>query len=574
MRRLAATALAVLAALALVPAAASAHAYLIRTVPAASVVLSSSPATVQLTYDEAVEPRFALVSVTDVAGHQQTTGRPTRSPGDPDTLAVPVRRLPEGWYLVYWRAISVDGHPVQGAFTYAVGPDPGPAPQFVVPDIATTAAAPQLLVARWVMFVAVMAAIGLLALRLFVVRGLARRLPEVSLRPVSIAFLVAAVVGLVATPVYLDLSVANDSLRSVLDVSALAPLYGVTAFGRGMLDLELLFALFCAAGAAALWLDRPERGPRSVAALAATTGTVLAAAAVVLVPGTAGHAAQTSPRGLTLGFDAVHLLAGSIWLGGLLGLLILAATAGQGRRVATLAAVVPRFSAVAFLAVLVLAGTGLGEALDHLPSVSALTGTGYGQAILVKTGLLGAAVLLASGNLLRARPRLSAAAARPELGEPAGRLLRRLASGEVVLVLGVVFAAAVLSSLAPPPPAFALSDRAVANVGPGTVVHTVQREGYTVQFAVAPNRAAAPNTFSVRLTRAGRPVSGATVTVTFNHTEMEMPQQEYALAEKGPGVYSRAAPALVMVGRWALDFQVTPPGAPPFSALVLDQANG
>jgi hypothetical protein len=29
-----------------------------------------------------------------------------------------------------------------------------------------------------------------------------------------------------------------------------------------------------------------------------------------------------------------------------------------------------------------------------------------------------------------------------------------------------------------------------------------------------------------------------------------------------------------MVGRWALDFQITPPGQPQFSALILDQANG
>ena len=47
--------------------------------------------------------------------------------------------LPEGWYLVYWRAISVDGHPVQGAFTFAIGPNQGPAPQFVVPKISQTA---------------------------------------------------------------------------------------------------------------------------------------------------------------------------------------------------------------------------------------------------------------------------------------------------------------------------------------------------------------------------------------------------------------------------------------------------
>jgi hypothetical protein len=69
-------------------------------------------------------------------------------------------------------------------------------------------------------------------------------------------------------------------------------------------------------------------------------------------------------------------------------------------------------------------------------------------------------------------------------------------------------------------------------------------------------------------------VRGADVTLTFNHTEMQMPQQEYQLSKKGPGVYSRAAPALVMVGKWALDFQITPKSGPPFSAPILDQADG
>jgi copper transport protein len=115
---------------------ASAHAYIVKTVPQASVVLTAPPPEVALTFDEAVEPRFATISVTDAAGHQQATGPPTRSPSNPDTLIVPLKpHLPEGWYLVYWRAISVDGHPVQGAFTFAIGPNQGPAPQFVVPKI-------------------------------------------------------------------------------------------------------------------------------------------------------------------------------------------------------------------------------------------------------------------------------------------------------------------------------------------------------------------------------------------------------------------------------------------------------
>jgi copper transport protein len=55
---------------------------------------------------------------------------------------------------------------------------------------------------------------------------------------------------------------------------------------------------------------------------------------------------------------------------------------------------------------------------------------------------------------------------------------------------------------------------------------------------------------------------------------MQMPQQEYQLTEKQPGVYARNAPALVMVGKWALGFSITPPGGPPFQALILDQADG
>ena len=91
---------------------------------------------------------------------------------------------------------------------------------------------------------------------------------------------------------------------------------------------------------------------------------------------------------------------------------------------------------------------------------------------------------------------------------------------------------------------------------------------------VSPNKAAAPDSFALRITKNGQPVRGANVTLTFNHTEMQMPQQEYQLTETQPGVYSRAAPALVMVGKWALAFQITPKNGPPFTALILDQANG
>jgi copper transport protein len=557
------------------PAVASAHAYLVRTTPAASRVLNSAPATVGLTFDEAVEPRFAIVSVSNAQGTEETTAAVSRSPANPDTLTVPLRPgLPEGWYLVYWRAISVDGHPVQGAFTYAVGPNQGPAPQFPIPHLSATAVTPQLLIARWLMFLSVMTAIGLLALRLLVARPVVRRAPGTSLRALTRACVIAAGVGLVAIPVYLDFSIANDSLRSVFDLSALIPLYRVTAFGRGYVDLELCFALFCVAAGVALWVDRPQRSRRSLAELAAGVGAALAAAAVLLVPGAVGHAGQTSPRGLSVALDAVHLLSGSVWIGGLVGLLVLWVALGGERRIPALSVVVPRFSAVAFVSVLLLLATGIGATIVHMPSVDALWGTSYGVAILVKIGLLAAAVTLASGNLLRSRPRLVAAATQPDLGAGSARLLARLVGGEAVLVTAAVFTAAVLSSLAPPPPAFALESSALAHVGPGRVAATVRRAGYRLQVLVSPNRAAAPDSFALRITRGGIPVRGATVTLAFNHLQMEMPQQEYSLREVSPGIYRRDAPALIMVGPWGLSFSVSPRDAAPFTALIVDQADG
>ncbi len=559
----------------MLPAAASAHAYLIKTVPAASGVLDVPPPNVQLTYDEAVEPRFAIISVTNAAGNQETTGPVSRLPANPNTLVVPLRpRLPEGWYLIYWRAISVDGHPVQGAFTFAVGPNPGPAPRFAVPSIAGSATSLRLLIARWVMFLSVMSAIGLFVFRVLIARPAARRAPGTSLRAVSRAFVIASVIGLLAIPVYLDIATAIDSLRSAFDLGALVPLFRATAFGRGYVDMLVCFALFCLAAWTAVWLDRPDRERRSIAEVVSIAGALASAGAVLLLPGSAGHAAQTSPRGISVILDWLHLITGSLWLGGLIGLIVLWSTVQASLRVSSLSVVVPRFSNVAFCSVLLLLVTGTWATINHMPALDALWLTGYGVAILVKIGLLIAAMALAAGNLLRTKPRLQAGARDPELGEPAARMLRGLISGEAALITAAVFAAAVLSSLAPPPPAFALQNSALANVGPGRVAETVRQAGYTLQVLVTPNKAAAPDSFALRITKNRQPVRAANVTLTFNHTEMQMPQQEYQLTETQPGVYSRAAPALVMVGKWALSFQITPKTGPPFTALILDQANG
>jgi copper transport protein len=574
MKRVALIVLAAAAASLMLPAAAWAHAALLQTTPEASRIVNTPPKQVLLRYSEAAEPRFAIVSVTNAAGDKETTGSPSRSPANADTLFVPLKKLAEGWYLVYWRVISVDGHPVRGAFTFAVGPNAGPAPQFVIPSTSETAATPRLVTARWVAFLSLMAAIGLFVLRIVVARPVVTRVPGTRLRAVTVAFGAASVVALLAIPVYFLLSTAEFALRSFWSFGALFPLVRVSAFGRGWLDLELVFALFVGAGAIAIWLDRPERRQRSVAAVIALAGALGAAAACLLVPGLAGHAAQTSPRGLSLAFDWFHLVAGSVWVGGLIGLVVLAASLPAARRVAALVVCVPRFSNVAFVSVLVLIGAGTGSAVQHMPTIASFWQTSYGKSLLVKIALLAAALLLAAVNLLRNVPRFKAFGTRPELGAPAASLLRRLVAGEALLVSGAVLAAAVLSSLPPPSKALASIGGAKAHVGPGVVDKVVSENGYRLAIRVSPNRAAVPNSFQVAISRGGQPVRNADVTVDFAMLDMEMGQQAYHLSETAPGTYGHAAPALVMVGHWGLSFQIAPPGQKPFTVVLVDKANG
>ena len=574
MRRLVLIALAAAAASLVLPAAAWAHAALLQTTPVASRIVNSPPKQVLLRYSEAVEPRFAIVSVSNAAGDKETAGAPSRSPANADTLVVPLKKLAEGWYLVYWRVISVDGHPVRGAFTFAVGPNAGPAPQFAIPSISETAATPRLVTARWLAFLSLMAAIGLFVLRIVVARPVVARVPGTRLRAVTIAFGTASVVALLTIPVYVLLSTAEFALRSFWSFGALFPLVRVSAFGRSWLDLELVFALFVAAAAVAIWLDQPERRQRSTAALLALAGALGAAAACLLVPGLAGHAGQTSPRGLSLAFDWFHLVAGSVWVGGLIGLVVLAATLPAARRVAALVVCVPRFSNVAFVSVLVLIGAGTGSAVQQMPTLASFWQTSYGKSLLVKIALLAAALLLAAVNLLRNVPRFKAFGTRPELGAPAASLLRRLVAGEALLVSGAVLAAAVLSSLPPPSKALASIGGAKAHVGPGVVDKVVSENGYRLAIRVSPNRAAVPNSFQVAISRGGRPVRNADVTVDFAMLDMEMGQQAYHLSETAPGTYGHAAPALVMVGHWGLSFQIAPPGQKPFTVLLVDKANG
>jgi methionine-rich copper-binding protein CopC len=113
-----AAALCVTAAL-LVPATpAWAHNALRESTPAANASLAAAPRQLELIFVERLDPQFTTIAVTApgdvpaVAGEPAVSGARATQPLKPD--------LPAGTYTVAYRVVSVDGHPVQGSYTFTV----------------------------------------------------------------------------------------------------------------------------------------------------------------------------------------------------------------------------------------------------------------------------------------------------------------------------------------------------------------------------------------------------------------------------------------------------------------------
>lgn len=104
----------------LVPSVASAHAYLVKSVPAGRATLFSSPAKIQLWFNERLEPRYSSISVLDQEGTRVDLDNAQVAPDDPKMLLVGVKQLHGGRYLVKFRVLSVDGHIVEQSFPFTL----------------------------------------------------------------------------------------------------------------------------------------------------------------------------------------------------------------------------------------------------------------------------------------------------------------------------------------------------------------------------------------------------------------------------------------------------------------------
>lgn len=109
-----------LSLLLLAPSVASAHAYLVKSLPAGRATLFASPAKIQLWFNERLEPKYSSVSVLDPNGKRVDADDAHVLAEDPKQLTIGVKQLPAGRYTVKFRVLSVDGHVVEQSFPFTI----------------------------------------------------------------------------------------------------------------------------------------------------------------------------------------------------------------------------------------------------------------------------------------------------------------------------------------------------------------------------------------------------------------------------------------------------------------------
>ncbi|MFF2790393.1 copper resistance CopC/CopD family protein [Streptomyces sp. NPDC058049] len=422
--RLALVLAALLATLFTAASPATAHAALTASDPKDGAVVATAPAQVTLSFSEQVAMGDDSIRVLDPQGKRVDTGE-LRDMCSGNTVRYGTALhtgLPDGTYTVAWQAVSADSHPISGAFTFSIG---APSATDVTLPTAQAGGGPVGIaygIARYAAYAGFTVLVGGAAFILLCWRRGAAERPLQKLVVRAWVTLTAATLAMLVlrTPYTGSGNFSDvfdlDGLRAVLQTKTGASLVSrLLLLGAAALFVAVLFGVY-ARRVAGLGSDEAERaegesdgsgqadgsdeaeGAEAAEAAERPDDTSdltfgLAIGGAVVSGGIAAtwalseHASTGIQPGIAMPADILHLMAVATWLGGLAALLVaLHKVPGIER------AAVRRFSRVAFVSVLVLAVTGVYQSWRQLGSWSALTGTDYGQLLLLKIGLV--AVLL------------------------------------------------------------------------------------------------------------------------------------------------------------------------------------
>jgi copper transport protein len=419
------------------------HATLLRSTPAANSHVAKLPETIRLVFSEQVVPELSHVTLLGPDAKPIVLPVAT-DPHDVHTLVGRVGPSPAGRYEVIWHVLSADGHPVGGTyeFTADAGSDGAIAR---VPVIAANASSTTPTVIGSATSTDTSAAMA--------------SPTEAKSVPVTASVLRGLGLGAMMASVGLLFFAVTDRNRRSLVPSAIV--VRLTTVGAILLLAHMLAWLsdisqtggIGDAFIAAVLRSTPGRleAFRVIMAVLALWAVALArnakiglllGAGCLIVSGAIGHPAAIHPA-LSVPSKVVHLLAGAIWLGGLIWLVTVI------HRDADFPAEARRVSATALVCVIAILFSGVLQTALFLNTPGDLIHSGYGRLALIKMAGLVVLIGLGAFNRFLLLPAVEDSSIRPALS----RTVRQ----EIAIVIILIIIGGFLAYVPTPPTQQAVS---------------------------------------------------------------------------------------------------------------------
>jgi copper transport protein len=516
--------------LALGTTAASAHATLESSSPADGQSVPASPSEIRITFSEAVTTISGGLSVLDADGKTVDVGNSEVVDGR--TLVAPISEtLSDGTYVTTYRVLSADGHPVSGSLLFGVGEgalDRSAQPSSNGDRLWEIIGG----ISRFIMYLAALIAAGVAFFLAFIHDRAEDRWRIVPFVRIGSLLALLSATGIVMSQAAL---LTGKGAGAVTDSNVL----------RDVLNQNLgwsLALLMIGLAAVHLSTDIPKKVVSN--SLALSGGLAVTVSFAVW-----GHATELSPKAISLAADAIHATAAALWLGGLVGLVMVLSLRTPDTVRAT-AGIISRFSLMAFWSVIALAIAGLTLTITGSDaSLNSILTTTWGQLVLAKIGLTLIVVLIAAWNRRTLVPSLISPT------ENTGELVVRWAAflrtirAEAVLLVAVVALTAIVVNVPPARTAVvAKTDR----------VDITQRvDTGNVQLSVDP-AIVGPNTVAVRYTDGtGQPINVAnSMSVEFSQPSAGLEPITRQVPASEPGVFVIQGNELSIPGTWTITIAV------------------
>ncbi|MCD2248281.1 copper resistance protein CopC [Listeria marthii] len=418
----------------------SAHAYLENSNPADQSHIKTAPEKVTLVFNEEIEADFPLIEVKDSSGKRVETGKTAVSKKNNHMVEASLPAdLKDDVYSVSWRVVSADGHAVTGVISFKLGDTKA---TFQANEVPSSGADVQISsVQKVILYIGFSLFIGMLLFGLGLYPRQEPMTEKIAGRLKKIAWLALAFLG-VALLIQLFVQTSITTGVSIWESFQPSQLTAFLATKTGYMWISEFVVWFVLAIFTVIMFRKNKQS--SWFALLTETALI---GYLIFAKAQNGHAAASADKIVSITADMLHMIAASVWVGGILVLLFVLPRTGKAREIWS------RFAIVAIIAVASILVSGLLMAVMNIGQMANLFTTNYGKMLLFKIGLFLLMALLGLGHYIYLKIQNKKI--------PFKTILVELIIGTIILVV-----ASVLTNVqTPPPPAPKAFDETIAADG-------------------------------------------------------------------------------------------------------------